>query len=70
MQFILVGSLSPVRDFNACIDNAEAIQSALNDVASSSRTNSVRTGDWASSEDEADAIEEDDEGQLQLVVAD
>lgn len=63
---IYVESLSPIRGcFDDCIDeaiNAEAIRSALNDVASSSRKNAQRSGGWTSSDDEADTMEQDDEG--------
>ncbi|KAI3458175.1 hypothetical protein Pfo_014838 [Paulownia fortunei] len=57
------GSLSPIRggSFEDGFENAmhaEAICSALNDVASSSKTNSHHSG-WTSSEDETDAMEQD-----------
>ncbi|KAL5727584.1 hypothetical protein ACHQM5_000766 [Ranunculus cassubicifolius] len=64
------GSMSPIRDFEEYKgDNAvhaEAIRSALNDVASSSSSsthNSRRSGGWTSSEDEADGMEQDDDGE-------
>lgn len=58
------GSLSPRRrsHFDDCVDqHAEAIRSALNNVGdeegSSSGKASLQSGDWASSEDDADAME-------------
>jgi len=67
---IFLGSLSPVRgSFDACIDNenrAEAIWSALNDVASSSRRGTGQSGGWTSSEDEPEAMEQDDDGTVLL----
>ncbi|KAM7515739.1 hypothetical protein LguiA_005322 [Lonicera macranthoides] len=58
------GSLSPIRDSfedrPGDAIHAEAIRSALHDVASSSRNNSRHSG-WTSSEDETDAMDQDDE---------
>ncbi|XP_062120463.1 protein phosphatase inhibitor 2 [Humulus lupulus] len=59
------GSLSPIRNyFDESVPDgvdAEAIRTALTDVASSSRENTQRSGGWTSSDDEADAMEQDDE---------
>ncbi|WVZ65972.1 hypothetical protein U9M48_015252 [Paspalum notatum var. saurae] len=57
------GSVSPTRPFDKCLDEtaqAEAILTALNGVASSSNINSKDDG-WASSDDDTDAIEPDDD---------
>lgn len=57
--------MSPVRDFDECVGrHAEAIRSALSDVASSSRES--RRESWTSSDDEADCTDYDNnhnEGQ-------
>ncbi|GAB2294045.1 hypothetical protein Dimus_028261 [Dionaea muscipula] len=66
------GSLSPVRgSFNepdGDAAHAEAIRSALSEVASSSRRRTVRSTGWTSSEDEGDAMEQDDEGTLSFLL--
>lgn len=69
--FNLLGSLSPMRrgsfdDGSAAANavNAEAVCFALNDVASSSKNTSKRSG-WTSSEDEADAMDQDEGVYLQ-----
>ncbi|PNY02231.1 protein phosphatase inhibitor 2-like, partial [Trifolium pratense] len=61
------GSLSPVRgSFDACIDDekrvtqVEAIWTALTDVGSSSKRGTGQSFGWTSSEDELEAMEQDD----------
>ncbi|KAE8797457.1 protein phosphatase inhibitor 2 [Hordeum vulgare] len=59
------GSLSPTRPFDKCLDetvNAEAILTALNGVASSSKNDS-KDDEWASSDDDADAMEHDGDSE-------
>ncbi|XP_057475609.1 protein phosphatase inhibitor 2-like isoform X1 [Actinidia eriantha] len=57
------GSLSPLRGSfeDSAVDaiHAEAIRSALNEVASSSGKNSQLSGGWTSSDDEADPMDQD-----------
>lgn len=66
---IVLGSLSPIwdsfEDGTGDAIHAEAIRSALNDVASSSISKPGCTG-WTSSEDETEAMDEDKEGLISL----
>lgn len=59
--FFTLGSLSPIWDSLVEEPNAEAIRSALHDVASSSKITKRPTG-WTSSDDEADTMDLDNEG--------
>jgi hypothetical protein len=59
------GIMSPRRAFDECLDesvNAEAIATALSDVASSSRSSASDTANWGSDDDEADpnAMDQDE----------
>ncbi|KAH7557608.1 hypothetical protein JRO89_XS11G0189100 [Xanthoceras sorbifolium] len=65
-------SPSPRRgSFDECVErnvdamDADELRTALNDVASSSR----KTTGWTSSEDEADPMEQEDEGISILIIA-
>ena len=65
-SIVLAGSLSPLRGSfeDSAVDaiHAEAIRSALNEVASSSGKNSQLSGGWTSSDDEADPMDQDGGG--------
>ncbi|KAK9277430.1 hypothetical protein L1049_006973 [Liquidambar formosana] len=57
------GSPSPIRDYvecNSSAAHAQALRSALNEVASSTEKHSRPFGGWMSSEDEVDAMEQDE----------
>ncbi|KAG5558541.1 hypothetical protein RHGRI_008473 [Rhododendron griersonianum] len=60
------GSLSPLggsfEDSTVDAVHAEAIRSALNDVASSSGKSLLMSGGWTSSDDEAEPMDQDDGG--------
>lgn len=73
--FNIIGSLPPTRaSFDECVDyvsdamDAEELRTALNNVASSSKQTTVLSG-WSSSEDEADPMEQEDEGFYTFIVA-
>ncbi|XP_057826449.1 protein phosphatase inhibitor 2 [Cryptomeria japonica] len=58
------GSVSPLSDRETSLgdaEHAEAVRSALSEVASSSREGRRQGNGWTSSEDEGDATEHDDE---------
>lgn len=68
-----IGSLSPVRgSFDARIDDeyrttqVEAIWTALTDAGSSSKRGPGQSFGWTSSEDELEAMEQDDDGMILL----
>lgn len=66
------GSLSSrVRSFDNFVEmhRAEELKNDLNDLASSSKIISHRSdsGEWSSSEDEADPVDENEEGSLQQI---
>ena len=65
-SIVLAGSLSPARgrfeDSTVDAKHAEAMSSALKEVASSSGKNSQLSGGWTSSDDDADPMDQDGVG--------
>ncbi|XWS61139.1 hypothetical protein CRYUN_Cryun07bG0099900 [Craigia yunnanensis] len=53
----------PKTPYHPMIDDDEELQSALKDVASSSRKTTGRSGGWASSEDEADPMDNEEDSE-------